>query len=429
MSIDNESPLEKTIIWFASLLILVLLPLSVLYFWQETFDLSAPVNDGKFGTFGDFVGGVLGSIWSLCGVILFYLALKEQRKDFRNNNKALLKQIEALEMQGQEFKLQRNEMELARTVSREQSKIIRSQRLDATYFSLIGLYKKTISELDLKDSGGNYFKSLKASIQEERSLENDPKEKHCSIKSRYSDEYFTRTEELSHYFKTVYRVIKIVDEAEISEIEKFRYIKIMRSQLSENELLALYYNSHSDFGGEFYKLILKYNFLKHLPCTSKVEFSHYLHLPLTTTTPEYSNLDINKKAYSLHVFCNEVTKILRVFQTTLKHKINDDDFEALKISNVIPLFEDYVISLISSEYNELSVQISRQDRGSVQSISLLERAKFECFFCDFLYDTYWFSKYIQFNREAELVSVSGDEFKVKFDLKSPKKLLLNSDLE
>lgn len=419
----------KMIIRFAAALLLVLIPLLVVYLWQESISTAIPIDDGKFGTFGDFVGGVLGSIWSLCGVILFYLALKEQRKDFSNNNQALLKQIDALEMQGREFKLQRNEMELTRNVSREQSKTIRSQRLDATYFSLIDLYNKSLASLNSEDVNGNYFKSLRASFVRSEVLKNNPKEKFILSKASYLDIYFLRKEELSHYFKIIYRIIKVVDQAEIEDIEKFRYIKILRSQLSENEMLALYYNSHSDFGGDLYKLILKYNLLKHLPCISKVEFHQYVQPSSELNLKDDIERDINKRASSLHGFCSSVTNILRGFQEALDHSIKNDDFEELKISMLIPLHEEYMISLKSSEYNELTLHISRQDGEIIKDISQLDKLIFEFFFCDFLYDIYWFSMYIQFGDTEDLVSVGGDDFKIIFDLKSPKKLLLNTDME
>jgi hypothetical protein len=144
---DILSP--KIVIWFALCLLLILPPILLLVFgWKEGLSIDVPINDGKFGTFGDFFGGVLGSVWSLCGVILFYLALMEQRKDFKTNNEALVQQIEALKVQTKEFSLQRSEMELTREVSREQSKTLQRQRLDTTYFSLIDLYKKSVRDLN-----------------------------------------------------------------------------------------------------------------------------------------------------------------------------------------------------------------------------------------------------------------------------------------
>lgn len=50
----------------------------VLFIWIE-FQLSfnTPINNEKIGQFGDFIGGIVGSIWALAGVILFYVALTE----------------------------------------------------------------------------------------------------------------------------------------------------------------------------------------------------------------------------------------------------------------------------------------------------------------------------------------------------------------
>ena len=39
----------------------------------------------KTGQVGDFVGGVVGSVWSLTGVLLFYAALQLQRKELKDN--------------------------------------------------------------------------------------------------------------------------------------------------------------------------------------------------------------------------------------------------------------------------------------------------------------------------------------------------------
>lgn len=429
MKDKDRSEWATVIIWVAVGLAILLLPIMVVYFWQESLSIDAPINDGKFGTFGDFVGGFLGSIWSLCGVILFYLALKEQRKDFSTNNQALMKQVEALEIQGSEFKLQRNEMELSREVYREQSKTLRRQRLDATYFSLIDLYKKSLADLNSGVSNRNYFKSFKEDLLAKETLRKSPKENYYSSKSSYLDIYFLRKEELTHYFKIIYRIIKVIDQAEISDVEKFRYIKILRSQLSENEMLALYYNSHSDFGGELYKLILKYNLLKHLPCISKIEFHQYSQLSSKSKGKESDDLDISRRISSLHRFSYEVAKLLRYFQETLGREIKEDDFKKSKISLPLPLCEEHMISLQSSEYNELTLQIYRHDGGEIKKLAQLTKEKFELFFCEFLYDVYWFSQYIQFENKEELVSVSGDGFKIKFELESRNKLLLSCDIE
>lgn len=48
----------------------------------------------------------------------------------------------------------------------------------------------------------------------------------------------------SHYFRNLYHILKFISESSlISEIEKQRYSRFVRSQLSQFELVALFYNS------------------------------------------------------------------------------------------------------------------------------------------------------------------------------------------
>jgi hypothetical protein len=47
------------------------------------------INMNATGQVGDFIGGVVGSLWSLVSVILFYRALTLQREDLQNQRKEL----------------------------------------------------------------------------------------------------------------------------------------------------------------------------------------------------------------------------------------------------------------------------------------------------------------------------------------------------
>jgi uncharacterized protein YqgC (DUF456 family) len=76
----------------------ILLFLGFLVFFWNDFNLSFSnkIQADKFGQFGDIVGGLIGSIWALAGVILFYVALTEQRNDFNTNRKVLNAQTDTL---------------------------------------------------------------------------------------------------------------------------------------------------------------------------------------------------------------------------------------------------------------------------------------------------------------------------------------------
>ena len=405
---------SRKIYRFALFLLVLLIPIIILYLWDNTYTLSSPIDNGKFGTFGDFVGGVLGSIWSLCGVLLFYSALCEQREDFRTNSNALLKQVDALNMQSEEFKLQREELRQSRQVFIEQAKTQRQQRFESTYFSLLELYIRAISDLNLQSNKKNYFKDLKSTLFKQIPQGNSPIEDYELSKQNYLNIFYNQKEELSHYFKLIYRILKIIDDSEIIENEKFRYIKILRSQLSENEMLAIYYNSHSVYGGKSYQLILKYNLLKHLPCTSKVEFSKFL---------DQKQSD-NLSSFILG-FNYELIRLIRDFLLRLSHTLKDDDFDSLKESYILPLCDDVTIAFNAMEDYELIIEIS----NCFDIIANLERKIFIKYFESFLYDSFIFSRYHPTDTLGEFINIIETDNKIKFTITSDKRLTINTDIE
>lgn len=92
--------------------------------------------------------------------------------------------------------------------------------------------------------------------------------------------------DFGHYFRNLYRIVKIVDETEFYIYEeiggksdgnrneyntknfevRYRYISMLRAQLSDYELLWLFYNCLSDNGSKkFKRLVEKYSLLKNMP--------------------------------------------------------------------------------------------------------------------------------------------------------------------
>lgn len=69
---------------------------------------------------------------------------------------------------------------------------------------------------------------------------------------------------LGHYFRNLYHIVKFVDESKLHRKEKEGYIKILRAQLSNYEILLLAYNGLSPYGASFKPLIEKYKLLKNL---------------------------------------------------------------------------------------------------------------------------------------------------------------------
>ena len=246
----------------------------ILFLWKESISFNSEVNSEKFSQFGDFIGGIIGSIWSLAGVILFYVALTEQKKDIQINRQTLETQVEALQQQIKEFELQRIELEETRKVFIEQSITLKNQRFENTFFQLLSLHHEIIDKLNFSRSGGfrgsinlekrevltQAFIDLNDRIESINSIDtqdgygqmistpNEPKTLEIAesrLMEAYDTFYFKDYKQLlSHYFRNIYHVFKFIFTNKLIEKkEKQFYASIVRAQLSSDELFLILYNS------------------------------------------------------------------------------------------------------------------------------------------------------------------------------------------
>lgn len=245
-----------------------------------------PLALDKTGQVGDFIGGVVGALWSFTGVLLFYLSLKLQRK---------------------EFELQRDELSQTREEFKTQNNTLRLQRFENTFFNLIALHHQIVNSIDFDIYEGKKYNSRSLSEQGMLSQElnlitlrgRDVFKHHYILFSnqiiknhdvKYVMEKYMKYWDLvqtdfGHYFRNLYRIVKIVDETEFYTYEelggksdgnsneyntknfevRYRYISMLRAQLSDYELLWLFLNCLSDNGKEKFKeLVEKYSLLKNM---------------------------------------------------------------------------------------------------------------------------------------------------------------------
>lgn len=69
-----------------------------------------------------------------------------------------------------------------------------------------------------------------------------------------------------HYFRNLYRILIIIDNSSLNDEIKQDYARIVRAQLSTDELIVLYFNCLPAVcdKGEFRKLVIRYKLLEHL---------------------------------------------------------------------------------------------------------------------------------------------------------------------
>ncbi|MEM7102064.1 MAG: putative phage abortive infection protein [Bacteroidota bacterium] len=241
-------------------------------------------NDGlsadKFAHFGEAIGGVVGSIWALAGVILFYIALREQRrffeeqrKDFKTNRESLQKQTAALELQTQEFQNQRQELELTRNVFEEQSRLLEIQQFEGTFFNMLSLFQDLIDSThgDVRTPEGNriakdikgrdFFdkcitqmkKEYNAACEkrEEDAAEGSPDflEKEKTFTIHVYENFFDRHQStIGHFLRSFYNIVKFIMRSDLSEHDRQVYLSIVMAHMSNDEIGLIFYNSMSKFG-------------------------------------------------------------------------------------------------------------------------------------------------------------------------------------
>lgn len=273
----------------------------IIFVINSNYSTNSEIDTTKFSQFGDYFGGVIGAIWSLAGVILFYVALDEQRKDIKINQQALIKQIE-------EFELQRTELEETRKVFKEQSETFKIQRFENTFFQMVNLYNEITTNLQsafgsekyekrdvlrnyavqLSQNFDNYLKSYKSDEFGGYIFDNEIEPTKLQdienlVHEIYQNFHFKLTkQQLSNYFRTVYHIFKFIYKSNLLyKQDKQFYANIIRAQLSSDELFLIFYNSIQDGLGypNFLYLINQFDILQNFDFSliEKYQFHHDLY--------------------------------------------------------------------------------------------------------------------------------------------------------
>ena len=105
---DKETTFVKTFAYISFFIGLIILVSFIIAISNDKVNIT---NTSKVG---DFIGGVVGSIWALTAVFVFYLALIVNRKEFKLHTEELKLQREQLNLQREEMRKQNIEFRLNR---------------------------------------------------------------------------------------------------------------------------------------------------------------------------------------------------------------------------------------------------------------------------------------------------------------------------
>lgn len=159
--------------------------------------------------------------------------------------------------------------ELNRLKERENEEDIRNQKSDfeRTFFNLLNQFQNIRQSIDVEsvDSTRNGPDAFKSMVHYFR------KRTHSGLSQAWNQTFDQYGNDLGHYFRFLYHMIKFVDEHKIDN--PYFYVRLIRSTLSEAELNLIMFNSIWGEGKEKFKyLIEQYSILHNLRTRSLMGF-------------------------------------------------------------------------------------------------------------------------------------------------------------
>lgn len=219
-------------------------------------DLSWTVEHGPFG---DFIGGLLNPILTFLSFSCILISIFIQSKELSEQRREIAKSSEALT---------------------SQNKAIERQNFEAAFFQMINTLNSIVNSMDTKDIAGNTvtgrdcFFALFSWLHTEYKLckkknENEPEL--YNIRMSYESVYKKNRGDLAHYFRFLYNIYRFIEKSEYYEPY---HGKLLRAQLSDDELLIIFYNCLSPRGEKFAEIADHFELFDNLPVEELIDEEH-----------------------------------------------------------------------------------------------------------------------------------------------------------
>jgi len=257
-----------------------LIVLFILWIWEKPFSSDWPIDYTAFGTYGDFFGGVVGTLFAIIGVVFVYYTFKNQ-SDFQKKDQVESRFFELLKLH------EKNVEELKNIDNDIFNLYIKNIK---NFVAIINKFNQEKSKNWNNETvvklGYLYFFYGASEYTQERligiSLDtNEVKELNDYIKE-LGIVYNGTFADFGKYFRQLFQIVTYIDNKSIlSYKDKEQYIKSLRVRLNIEEQYLLFLNSIVSNGLDWEKgiengkeeekekvnkqLITKYNLLKNIP--------------------------------------------------------------------------------------------------------------------------------------------------------------------
>lgn len=363
-----------------------------LYAFHHTYKwgISFPADHSLWGLYGDFIGGVLGTLVAVFSVYYLIRTLREQQQA---NERVSINYKDVAE-------------------------VYQVQQFDTNYQHLIKLYQEAIGGYKHDDVKGRSALKLKVQVLFDKEFDHTKNYKMRVIAARSLFErefYIPNRVDAAVHFRVLYQIFNLIDSSELDERKyKARYAKLVRSQIDEDELVLLRYNCWCKYGEKMRTLINHYNLLKHLPPLSLLEFK-YWHDSVVTSETSRNALDtdlVSQRKWIIEKVSDARPDGKQTFNTIISSRYE----LIIQISNNKKSFL-YRFIRHEDKTTTMAIDFAYDSLGDTHTVN---------FIVDFLHEVFEFSNFEIFNKLADIVYRESPIIKDKDRMTTSFEVLLES---
>lgn len=236
-------------IWSAALLVSIV---SLVGYWAFV-GRKLLVGDSiaVWGQFGDYLGGVIGTIVAAATLALVGVTV--------------LIQIQVMNIARRQLQDSKRELALTRDEMKLSNAALRQQTFEVTFFRLLEQFRDYAMKVRIRGKSGLFAFTFLAefiSAQRGRPAASEAREKLASV---YERVYSEQEQWLGPYFRMLYHLYKLIHQSFPADNDRRNvYGSMVRAQLSKGELLMIYYNLLNKRSERLRSYIEFYGVLKHL---------------------------------------------------------------------------------------------------------------------------------------------------------------------
>ncbi|NYA43123.1 putative phage abortive infection protein [Serratia fonticola] len=190
--------------------------------------------------------------------------------------------------------LQRQSLAQVKKEATDNRDFLRLQRFEGVFFQMLGLLQNIIEDIDIsfksssreakqgRDTFHYLYGKLKRKgyyplgymVTEKNGTLYDFEMIKNDVSKTYDEFFSSRQQNLAHYFRMVYHIYKFIDDSGLDEKIKRSYSSILRAQISNYELLMLFYNCLGSHGEKMQAYAIKYRLFDNMPLDELIQDEH-----------------------------------------------------------------------------------------------------------------------------------------------------------